>query len=291
MSRILAIDIGGTKTLVTLVEAGKVTLEEEYPTPRDADPQTWCDGVAMLANKWQARFDAVGAAVTGFVADGLWSALNPGILPVPSGFPLAAELARRLGRPVFCCNDAQAAAWGEHRHGAGAGSDLFFVTISTGIGGGAIVNGRLLVGRGGLAGSAGLTLIGPASNTSRVEDVAAGRWIALQARAAGHDLDAKGVLEAAEQGQAWAQRIIAVSARSVSTLLANLQLLFDPPVMVLGGGLGLSPVYADRLRMQLAEYPQAQRPDIRIAVLGKYAGVVGAADLAALQCTLGRIDA
>ena len=96
-----------------------------------------------LAAAWRGRFDRVGAAVTGIVADGRWHALNAGILPVPAGFPIVEALSTRLGCPVLAINDAQAAAWGEYRFGAGAGRDIVFLTVSTGIGGGIVLGGRL----------------------------------------------------------------------------------------------------------------------------------------------------
>ena len=88
----------------------------------------------------------------------------------------------RFGKPAACFNDAHAAAWGEHRFGAGKGEDLFFLTVSSGIGGGAVIGGKLLEGRGGMAASAGLQRMGFSGEGGPVEDQAAGLWMA---RAAG----------------------------------------------------------------------------------------------------------
>ena len=281
MTARLAIDIGGTKTLVALVDGGAVLGEVETATARDMSPDAWCDAIARAADPWAGRFDIVGAAVTGVIVDGLWSAMNPKTLGVPERFALARELAARLGRPAFCFNDAQAAAWGEHRFGAGEGRDLVFVTVSTGIGGGAIVGGKLLIGRGGLGCSAGLTWSGPTPQAPRIEDISAGRWMAQAARESGHAAEAPEIFAAARAGQGWASAIVETSADAVANLLVNLQLLFDPPVMVIGGGVGLAPGYLERLRSRFERHPWLCRPALKPAALGRHAGVIGAADLAA----------
>ena len=182
-------------------------------------------------------------------------------------------------KPVTLCNDAQAAAWGEFRFGAGAGRDLVFVTVSTGIGGGVVIGGRLLTGRGGVAGSVGLTLEASAGGVAPLETLASGRFIAGAAAKAGHPVDAPAVFAAAG-GEAWAAAVLDRSADVVARLLQNLQLLFDPAVMVVGGGVGLADGYRQRLDARLGHLPPHLKPEIRAAALGKSAGVIGAADLA-----------
>ncbi|WP_370676542.1 putative N-acetylmannosamine-6-phosphate 2-epimerase [Pleomorphomonas sp. PLEO] len=273
----LAFDLGGTKTLVALVDGDRVIEVSERTTDRHLDPSDWCDAIAELAAPWRGRYGAIGGAVTGVVHGGRWSALNPGTLAVSTGYPLADALMSRFGQPVVLHNDAQAAAWGEYRFGAGAGRDLLFVTVSTGIGGGAVIGGRLLTGRGGVAGSVGLT-----QETTGVplETLASGRFLAEAATALGHAVDAPAVFAAAARGDEWATAIVDRSADVVARLFENLQLLFDPAVMVVGGGVGLADGYRERLEARLAHLPPHLKPEIRAAALGKSAGVIGAADLA-----------
>lgn len=277
----LAFDLGGTKTLVALVDGDRVVEVKERTTDRHLDPSDWCDAIAELAAPWRGHYGAIGGAVTGVVHGGHWSALNLGTLPVSTGYPLADALVSRLGQPVTLHNDAQAAAWGEYRFGAGAGSDLLFITVSTGIGGGAVLGGRLLVGRGGVAGSVGLTQVGVAGDGSEpLETLASGRFLAEAALKAGHAVDAPAVFAAAARNETWASSIVDRSAGEVARLFQNLQLLFDPDIIVVGGGVGLADGYRERLEARLAHLPPHLKPEIRAAALGKNAGVIGAADLA-----------
>jgi len=276
---VLAIDQGGTKLLCALVEEGHVLEQAAVPTDRDAGPEAWLDAAAGLAAPWQGRYDRVGIAVTGRVSDGLWSALNPGTLAIPAETPYAAMAEARLRRPVTLANDAQAAAWGEHLHGAGAGQDMIYLTISTGIGGGIVTGGRLLSGRGGLAGHAG-QMRGLTPEKGPLEDRMSGRWIARAAREAGHDTDARGVFSAARAGEGWAKEIVSTAAARAAALCADLQMLIDPPRIVIGGGVGLAPGFLDRIRAALGSLPAALRPELRAAKLGGGAGIIGIAGLA-----------
>ncbi len=111
MSRALAIDIGGTKTLVGLVESGRVIEQRRSATDFDAGPKHWLDAIAAAAQDLKG-YERVGAAVTGVIVDGRWSAVNPAILPVPDNFPLERELTRRFAAPVVCFNDAASGGMG-----------------------------------------------------------------------------------------------------------------------------------------------------------------------------------
>lgn len=276
---VLAIDIRGTKILAALVCDGTVLDERQTITERSLGADAWCDAVADLVTEWRGRFAQVGAAVTGIVADGRWNALNPRILPVPAGFPIVEALVARLHRPVVAINDAQAAAWGEFRLGAGQGRDLVFLTVSTGIGSGIVLRGRLLLGRSGLAGHFGQSRDG--ADGAKLEDLTGGQAMAAAASAAGYDVDAAGVFRAAEQGAAWAGSLLDASASRLAALAANIQMTLDPTIIVIGGGVGLGIGYLGRVRQALAGIDERYRPDVRPAMLGARAGIVGVADLAA----------
>ncbi len=274
---VVAIDIGGTKMSAALVTRTATTDEITVPTAREEGPDAW---IAALAERLRGRLGdacAVAAAVTGLAIDGRWSAVNPAILPVPDGYPLAEKLSQAFGLPTVIANDAQAAAWGEYRFGAGQGADIAFLTISTGIGGGLVLGGRPRLG---LSGHFGQLRSPSANGAAPFEDEVSGLWIASQAAAEGHPVDAQGVFAAAGRGEAWAETIVNASARKVALLCQDLQFAFDPGRIVIGGGIGLAAGYLERVRAALPALNDRLRPVIVPALLGVRAGLVGVADLA-----------
>lgn len=274
---ILALDIGGTKMLAALVRGAAVVDTHKMPTPRSGDPEQWLVALFDAISGWKGRYDTVGVAVTGIIDDGCWSPLNRKTLDIPNHFPLVETVARLSGcDAVLAANDAQAAAWGEYSFGAGQGHDLVFLTISTGIGGGIVVNGRLL---GGLGGHFGL-LRSLDEDAGVLEDHVSGNWIA--ARAAPHQpgATAREVFAAAAEGQGWANDIIQASVRQTALLCRNIQLMLDPARIVIGGGIGLAPGYLESVRQALVSLPPRLTPQLHAAALAESAGVVGIADLA-----------
>ncbi|ARP64427.1 N-acetylmannosamine kinase [Mesorhizobium sp. WSM1497] len=273
---VLGIDIGGTKTMAALVSGGKVIEDMIVPTAREAGPDAWLASLAQSTSAWSSRFSRIGIAVTGLVHDGRWSALNPATLGIPDGYPLVERASAVFGKPVCAFNDAQAAAWGEYKFGAGQGRDIVFLTISTGIGGGIVCNGRLLSG---LAGHFGL-IRGLSADQAPLEDSTSGRWIASQALKAGFKADAADVFGLALKGEAWADAIVSRSASRVATLCRDIQMMFDPKSIVIGGSIGLADGYLDRVRAHLGEVPPRLSSNLVAAKLAGHAGVIGVADLA-----------
>src|SRR5690606_12603810 len=126
----MAFDIGGTKSLAALVSSGRIIAEATAPTTGKIGSSDWFDQLADMVRPWAGRYDAAGAAVSGLVVEGKWRALNPATLDIPHNILIEAELSRRLAdMPVTALNDAQAAAWGEYRYGAGRRKNVFFVTV------------------------------------------------------------------------------------------------------------------------------------------------------------------
>lgn len=276
---VLSIDLGGSKIIVALVQGKTVHDRAELQTDRSGGPDDWLRAISAIAQGWQGRFDRAGMTVTGLVSAGMWRGLNPATLNLPEAFPLQARLRDLLGVPAALANDAQAAAWGEHVHGAGAGSDIVFLTVSTGIGGGVVSGGRLMQGRGGLAGHFG-QLVPTDGVPALLEDAASGTWIARQGAETGLAPDARAVFAAAEARDVRAADILSASAARVGRLCENLQLSFDPDRIVIGGGVGLGPGYLDRVARSLAHLDDLRRPRLVPALLGRDAGIIGMADLA-----------
>jgi len=277
---VLAIDIGGTKMMAALVSGNTVLERRVVPTRPDLGAERWIGGIAEAVGGWSGRYAGVAAAVSGFLRAGAWFAANPATLPVPDGFPLVERLRGVFAVPVLAVNDAQAAAWGEHRFGAGSGRDLVFLTISSGIGGGIVAGGRLLAGYGGLAGSLGqVPLLGSTDPGRRLEALASGFGMAAAARGTGHDTDARGVFEAARDGSAWAEAILGQAVAYLADGLGGLQALIDPELIVVGGSVGLAPGFLDRLQSAFERLPPLLRPKLVAAALGPDAGILGVADL------------
>ncbi len=263
---VLALDIGGSKASAALVSRGRIVERVMVRTDRASGPQAWLDAIAGLTAGW--TYGGVAAAVSGVVRDGAWSAVNPVTLPVPDGFPILAALRRTFGVPATAANDAQAAAWGEYRHGAGQGRDIGFVTISSGIGGGLVLGGRLVRGHGGLAGHLGqIPFPG-----DRLEDGASGFGIARRA----------GTPDAAAAFAVGGPEVDA-ALDELARGLVTLQAIVDPDLLVIGGGVGLASGTIDRLEAAIAAFPASIRPRLVRAALGADAGLVGASDLHAVD--------
>ena len=277
---VFSVDLGGSKILAALVKGCNVVERAEIATDPAAGPEQWLRQIADLARPWAGRYARAAISVTGLVAGGRWRALNPATLNMAGEFDLQSRAETLLGVPAVLANDAQAAAWGEHVHGAGEGADIVFLTISTGIGGGVVTGGRLMRGRVGMAGHFGQVRPWMDTDGARFEDGASGRWIAAEGARAGLPADARAVFAAAVEGDARAEAIIAASAARVARLCHGLQFMFDPDRVVIGGGVGLAPGYLDRVIRALAHLEPTMRPDIVAARLGRDAGVIGMADLA-----------
>lgn len=162
---ILGIDIGGTTSKLGLVQDGKVIARTRINTTGHADDHAFADALAIeavrLTTDNEHRITAVGIGapnanqLTGIIE------MAPN-LPWKHDVPLARMMADRLNVPAVLGNDANAAALGEWRYGAGQGfDDLLVVTLGTGVGSGFIVNGRLVLGSAGNAGELGHVIIVP----------------------------------------------------------------------------------------------------------------------------------
>ena len=185
----LAIDIGGTKLAAALVDDELNLLKRrELPTPASKMPEALCSALQELIVPLFARAQRVAIASTGIISGGVLSAINPHNLGGLLHFPLTQTLEKITGLPALAVNDAQAAAWAEYHALGDECRDMVFITVSTGVGGGVVSNGRLITGNGGLAGHLGHTLAdpnGPLCGCGRrgcVEAVASGRGMAAAAQ-------------------------------------------------------------------------------------------------------------
>lgn len=283
----LAVDIGGTKIALAIVVDGQVRQRRQIATPRTG---RGADIVAAIAEQASDLEEApiVGVATTGIVDDGHLTALNPATLPIEDRFPLVEALRTRLGWPVLAINDAQAAAWAEYRLGAGRGTErMAFVTVSTGIGAGLVLDGQLQSGPRGLAGHIGHMVgdpAGPPCGCGRrgcVERLASGTAIGeLGSGVLGRSMPAPAVFEAAAAGDRQCEAVIAAAAGALASVFCDLVATLDLERIVLGGGVGLAPGFLDRLTRSMNDQPGIFCRPVVLAAMGADAGLVGVAALA-----------
>lgn len=285
-----AVDLGGTKVAVAAVHNGAVTQVVVGRTKGSAGPQQLVSEMAQILDDIGfVTGQPVGVAVAGRLdSRGQWSAVNPKILQGLSNFPLAQNLGEHLGAGAAALNDTKAAAIGEYRYGAGQGSEaMAYLTVSTGISAGLVLNGVALDSPNGLLGHVGFMTSKQGAQpcgSGRVgtfESIASGRAIALRAAQGGHGTpDAVGVFESAAAGATWAQELIDDSSATIADLCANLAAGLGIECVVLGGGVGLADGYIDRIKSHLSQEPELFQPRIVPAGLGKNSALFGALSVA-----------
>ncbi|VEB89838.1 N-acetylmannosamine kinase [Citrobacter koseri] len=158
----LAIDIGGTKLAAARVDDDlRIRERRELPTPASKTPDALREALKVLVEPLQTTAQRVAIASTGIIREGALLAINPHNLGGLLHFPLVQTLEDLTGLPTLAVNDAQAAAWAEYHALTSDVRDMVFITVSTGVGGGVVSDGRLLTGMSGLAGHLGHTLADP----------------------------------------------------------------------------------------------------------------------------------
>lgn len=294
MAVAIGIDLGGTELRAAAMdEAGAVLRHAQVPTAARAGP-------AAVIAQMERLVEEVGAGLTP-IGIGIGS---PGPLDAEAGIvlhapmltgwwdvPLAQMVAERTGLPTMIENDANAAALAEWRFGAGQGArHLVYVTVSTGIGGGIIIDGRLLHGYRGMAGEIGHMAITEApipcacGGLGCFEALASGSALGRRAREAGlrgdAPVSAREVALLADEGQPLARALMRDEARYLGLGFTNLLHLYAPEVIVVGGGLSAClPAMAADIEAVIAAraMPAFRTVPLRAAGLGARAGVIGAA--------------
>jgi len=304
----LGIDLGGTNLRIGVVDAaGAILAEIRAPAPSEVDALVHAIGAQADVLIPAHEIRAVGVGTAGMIDHDGAVRYAPN-LPMFVDVPLRALLAERLAAPVLVDNDANAAAWGEHCHGAARGvSHALVITLGTGVGGGVIVDGRLVRGAHGFAGEVGHWQFDPhgpdcaCGEVGHWEAVASGTALGRLARGRAAQGSAPGVLaraggdaaavrgehvgESATAGEADGAAILGEFAEVVALGFAGLANILDPELIVVSGGLvELGDVLLDPLRAAFLGHLEgsAHRPAVPIvaAELGDASGMVGAAALA-----------
>ncbi len=317
---ILGVDLGGTKILTAVVDpTGKMVSRDHSVTPASRGPEAVVQAILDSADRAlsQAGIRSTDLCTIGVGAPGL---SDPGTgvlftspnLPGWEDVPLGDIVEKKFEKKVFLINDANAAAVGEFFFGAGrTARNFIYVTISTGIGGGVMIDGRIYTGSTGTAGEIGHMTIdpkGPPCNCGNIgcwEQLGSGTALAREARRnilagvrtsilnhAGGDVEkvnAEIIHRAAQNGDSLAMELIAQTGMYIGIGLANLINLFNPELIVIGGGLSnigemlLEPAYREAEHRSFKQSFRAVR--FLQAELGRNSGVLGAAAYAYEQLT------
>jgi glucokinase len=282
---ILTLDVGGTRMRAAIVgEDGQILERKVAPTPRDAPyPDVLLALAGSLLERGEIHRAVVGVAGRVEYASGLLE-YAPNL---PEGWPAKISqdrLARALGLPVALANDADLAAVGEWRFGAGRGyDDLVYVTISTGIGAGVILGGRLMHGRRSL-GEVGHTIIDRhaafLAEPSTLEDQGSGTALARLAQAAGLDADGAEVVRLLQAGKAAARRVWESVVEAAGIGAANLASVLPAGDRGRGGVSRAGELLLGPMRVllrRLGPAGLAESIEVAGAALGDDAGLVGGA--------------
>jgi glucokinase len=302
----IGVDVGGTKIAAGLISAeGEILSEVRHPTANARETLLSAIAEAIAEVKGAYEVGGVCLAVPGFILARENKVLSAANLEAIEGIPLEEELGARTGLRVTVENDANAAAWGEFRFGAGKDvEDLILVTLGTGVGGGVISHGDLLRGARGTGGELGHITVLPTGprcgcgNRGCLEALASGTAIARRAqKAATEQPDSflgrlaeeraplgEDVLELARKGDEAAVKVLREAGTWLGVGLATFVNIFDPEVIAIGGGVSeagdlvLEPARRE-LRLR-SHSPSRDLVEIREATLGAKSGMLGAAALA-----------
>jgi glucokinase len=302
---VAGVDIGGTKIALALAAPdGRIISAARFPTRVEEGPHRILDAAASEIERMLGGtggcLTAVGIGCGGPLDRRRGLVLSPPNLPGWDEFPVVALLEERLGVPALLDNDANAAALGEHRYGAGRGlKHLVYITISTGIGGGVIVRGELVHGVHDGAGEVGhMTVLpeGPACGCGArgcLEALCSGTSIARRARerlAAGApsslsslargEITAQAVAEAARGGDVLASAVWDETIHYLSVGVGNLFNVLAPEAVIIGGGVStagaqLFEPLRERVRGRVRMLPP-EKINILQASLGGDSGIHGA---------------
>lgn len=299
-SLILALDYGGTKhSAAVAAVGGRVWLAHERVfSPAGADArydQAAMNGLAkQLLERVPGRLAAVGVSFGGAVDGRTGTVKLSHHVPGWENAPLSAQLRAEFQVPVAVDNDAHVAGLGEYKFGAGQGcKSLLYVTVSTGIGGGWVLDGKIFHGADGMAGQIGHVVVNPGGvpcvcgKRGCLEAEACGPAIAAKMRERLGDkasvaVTGESVARSAQQGDQTAQAVMDEAARMLGTGLGGAINLINPELAILGGGVTKSgerwwKVVRETARIHVL--PE-MRVDIQPAALGDDAPLWGALALA-----------
>ncbi|MBW3665590.1 MAG: ROK family protein [Actinobacteria bacterium] len=283
---ILSIDLGGTQMRAAVVTPdGQIQQRRSEPTPQDAEcPQALLQLAGDVLDSGTVERAVIGVPGRVLYAAGQLEHA-PNLPPHWPGALDEAHLTERLRVAVAIANDADLAAVGEAYFGAARDhDDVVYVTISTGVGAGVVLDGRIVAGRRSAV-ELGHTVVDLHAATSgepaSVEELASGTALEREAEAVGLPADGATIVERVREGDGAARGVWERTVQAAATAVANLAYLFTPQVIVLGGGVGRNgDLLLDPLRDHLRDAGPPDLPEpieLVVAATGDDAGLIGAA--------------
>jgi len=288
----IGVDLGGTKILAgVLARDGSVVRRHERPTPQDSQEHVLAELEAAVAELLDKSVGAVGFGAPSPIDQARGIVVRCVNVPLENA-PLRERMGERFGLPVGLDNDANAAAIGEWRAGAGRGEDdLVMLTLGTGVGGGVISGAQPFRGRNGAGAELGHVVIvhdgrpcqGACTGRGHLETYVSGSAATAAAREAlGPAVDAHGLVGLADEGDAKAKDLLAGIGRHLGSGIGSFVNIFGPQLVVLGGGFGVAAYEhlrgpAEEVARREALEPMRSSVRLAKAELGTAAGLIGAA--------------
>tara|TARA_B100000686_G_scaffold111590_1_gene119023 strand:- start:795 stop:1748 length:954 start_codon:yes stop_codon:yes gene_type:complete len=307
---IIAVDIGGTQIRVALLdEKFNILTKKSFSTGIDSLPDRSCSMIAKEIEELKysytlSDFKCVGISTPSFNRL-TGKMINPPNLPRWNNFPVVDFFKSSLGLPVVAGNDASLAAWGEYKSGAGQGvQNLVYFTLSTGIGGGLIINEELYEGTMGFSGEIGhisvvsdgelckcgnrgcleLYASGPAILRAAISRIKNGESTSLKINT---DLTSEDVFIHARRGDLVSNKIVSDVGTYLGQGVVNVMNMFEPQRIVFGGGVSES---FDLLKPHILNYVERyamthfeKSIDLRKSELNENSSLIGAAYYASMH--------
>lgn len=279
----VVLDIGGTKIAAARWVDGALSDRVQLAMPQSE--REWRTVIASIARTFPDT-DRLGVAATGSTDGHTIKAINQNVISYWDGYPLGPFLQALWGCPVGLLNDAQAAAWGEYRVGGQQPKNLLFMTLSTGVGGGLVLNGKLLTGHLGLAGHIGHarsgippldgdTLCG-CGRINCIETVSSGVALARQVtRITGASADAAAVFSGFHAGEASCVKAVTTAALAVAHQIADTHATLGLEEVRIGGSVGLAAGMIEAITAAQETLPLLFQVPVRRALLQADAGLIG----------------
>ncbi len=306
MNNYIAVDIGGTQIRAGIYpQDGLTPIKLERTSTRHPSSTPIERLIELIASIWpeEGRVAAIGAAAPGPIDARLGIIREAPNIPGWINLPLSKLLQDRFHVPVALGNDANLAAMGEWKYGVGQGHhDLLYLTVSTGVGGGVIIDDRLIIGANGLAAELGHVTVLPGGPLcgcglrGHLEAVASGpgmaRWVEQELQRGvssglqpGPGLTAKAIGVAASGGDALAIAALARTGTFLGRALADFLHIFNPSIVIIGGGVSqtgsflMAPMLSSMKESVISPY-YTDNLVLTTAALGDEAGLLGALALA-----------